>query len=309
MALHEQVLSVMARRAANGGPPPETDAPLEERRAAFVGTWREPGPEMHSVKNLSIAGLEADIPVRIYQPNASQGLPITIMFHGGGFVFGDVDSYDGYARRIANGVGCVVVNVGYRRAPEHPFPAAPEDAYAAVVWAAKNSATIGGDPTRLAVAGDSAGANLSTVTAMMCRDRGGPSLKAQILICPTVQPGFEPSNVPEGTPPIGKDWWWWQYLQDESDPTNPYAAPLIAKNLSDLPPALIITAEYDELCEEGEAYAQRLSSAGIPVEIIRYDGMWHIFHMYPSYIDAASDALETQIRTLRAAFDLDKRIL
>ncbi len=302
MPLHAQVEAAIAKREASVGVAPP-DATLEVHRERFMKTWREPGPDIYSVEDHSIRGPSGPLAIRLFRASDSDALPVLMSFHGGGFVFGGIDAYDGNAKRLAAGADCCVVTVEYRLAPEHQFPAAPEDCYAATKWIADNAADLGLDAARIAVGGDSAGANLSAVVAMMSRDRGGPSLVQQILMVPTMHPDPDLDvEYPEGTPPSGREWWWSQYLGDPADADNPYAAPLSASDLSGLPPALVVTAEYDDLRGEGQAYAERLAAAGIPTEYRSYEGMWHIFHMYPSSIDLGREAVESEIAVLRAAF-------
>lgn len=302
MPLHPQVKAVIAKRDASV-PPPSPDASLAELRERFMDTWRESGPEVASLQDRTIPGPGGPLPIRIYRSSTSEVLPVLMSFHGGGFVFGGVDAYDGNARRLAAGADCCVVTVEYRLAPEHRFPAAPEDCYAATRWVADNAIELGIDPDRIAVGGDSAGANLSTVVAMMARDRGGPPLVLQILMVPTVHPTWdEMMHDPEETPPSGREWWWGQYLNDPTDAANAYAAPLSADDLSGLPPALVVTAEYDDLLGEGHAYAAYLEAAGVPTEYRMYEGMWHIFHMYPSSIDLGREAVDAEIAAMRKAF-------
>ena len=301
MPLHPQVKEAIARREASL-PPPPPDASLAQLRDRFMKTWREDGPEVHSVLDRSIPGPGGPLAIRIYRPTDDRDLPVLMSFHGGGFVFGGIDAYNGNARRLAVGAGCCVVTVEYRLAPENKFPAAPEDCYAATKWVADNASELGIDPGRIAVGGDSAGANLSTVVAMMSRDRGGPPLVLQILMVPTAHPNWDVQMHPEDAPPSGREWWWGQYLRDEADASNPYAAPLAAEDLSGLPPALVVTAEYDDLLGEGHSYAERLQAAGVPTDYRMYEGMWHIFHMYPSTIDAGRVAVDAEIAALRKAF-------
>lgn len=303
MALDPQAVAIIERRTSSGYPPPGTDAPLEARRKYFNDTWREVGPEVGKVENKNIPGPHGEIPIRIYTPSGSGPFPVLMLFHGGGFVFGNIDTYEGNARRICVGANCIVVNVEYRVAPENKFPAAADDCYAATVWVAQNGATINADGSKIATCGDSAGGNLSTVVSMMARDKGGPKICLQVMRCPVTHRNFEPLTVdPEFTPKSSRDWWWKQYLPDESRAKNPYACPMASEDLSGLPPALIITAEYDELRDEGEAYAQRLKDAGVPTTCVRYEGMFHVFHMYPAYIDKAKHALDQEFNMLKEAF-------
>jgi acetyl esterase len=220
--------------------------------------------------------------VRIYTPEGSGPFPLLVFFHGGGWVIGDLDGHDPLCRRLTNLVDCIVVSVDYRLAPEHPFPAAPRDCFAATQWVAQNAAQLQGDPARIAVGGDSAGGNLAAVVAQLARDQGGPALVFQALIYPATDLRMSTASIEEN----GKDylltkedmiWFMQHYMKNEEDKSNPLASPLLAANLSNLPPALVITAEYDPLRDEDEQYGERLKEAGVPVQISRYDGAIHGF--------------------------------
>jgi acetyl esterase len=278
----------LSELAAQMGPPPVPVAAVDDR---FVG------------------GPDARIPVRVYTPAGSAGsraLPVAVCFHGGGFVLGSLDSHDGVARRLANASGCLVVSVGYRLAPEHRFPAAVEDAYEATRWVAAHAPELGGDPGRIAVAGESAGGNLAAVTALLARDRGGPRLAFQLLVYPAVDMEGEyrsRTENGEGYLLSLEDMGWYQgnYLNDRSERTDVRASPLRAATHAGLPPALIITAEYDPLRDEGEAYGQRLSAAGVPVRVSRYEGMVHGFFGMLGLLDRAAEAMEEAGSALRDA--------
>jgi len=305
MAIHPQVKEVLDLRAV--GQPATPPVTVEESRATFNKIWREKGPEVFGVEDRNIPGPAGEIPVRIYWPSAGGPFPVLMEFHGGGFVRGNRDSYDGNCRRLCIGAGCVVVNVEYRVSPENKFPAAPEDCYAATNWVAENASSMNVDPTKMAVGGDSAGGNLSAVVCLMARDRGGPTIVQQLIICPAVHRRFTPLTYDRGQTPGGKsdlppmDASWRHYLRDEADETNPYACPVHA-DLRGLPPALVITAEYDTLRDEGEAFAEKLRKAGVPTVSKRYEGMIHVFHLYPDSIDGGSEALQQEIDILKVAF-------
>ena len=216
----------------------------------------------------------AGIVVRVYAP-ATDGAhrPGIVFLHGGGWVIGDLDSHDGVCRRICNGVDAVVVAVHYRRAPEHKFPAAADDAYDALTWAAANAPDLGIDETRLAVCGDSAGGNLAAAVALMARDRGGPALRFQALVYPVtdvveVADEAYPSRVENGTgyflTTAAMRWYRDQYLADEADAADPYCSPVMATSLAGLPPAYVLTAEYDPLRDEGEHYGAQTGGRGRP---------------------------------------------
>jgi acetyl esterase len=259
-------------------------------RARFVPAARpEPVAE---VCDQTIPGPGGDIPVRIYRPDGS-GLPILVYAHGGGFVFCDLDSHDGLCREIANRVPAVVVSVAYRLAPEHSWPAAADDFYAAAQWAAHNAPSLGGDAGRVAVGGDSAGGNLAAVTALMARDRGGPTLAAQLLLYPVLAADFDTESYRlfgRGyyNPRPAMQWYWDQYVPSKADRAHPYAAPLHAE-LHDLPPAVVVIAGHDPLRDEALAYVAELDAAGVRVTRAQFDGAIHGFMTMPS-LDIAREA-------------------
>lgn len=247
------------------------------------------------------------VPVRIYwPPDSPDDMPLVLFLHGGGFVVCDLDSHDGFARDLCAGTGAVVVSVGYRLAPEHPFPAAVEDAYTALTWTHAQAAALGADPHRLAVAGDSAGGNLAAVLTLLARDRGGPSLRHQLLIYPVTDAARDtPSytrHADDGfLTATAMAWFWAQYLADPSEGAHPHASPLRAPDLSGLPPACVITAEHDPLRDEGEAYAARLAAAGVPVSCHRITGSFHGFISLPQILPAARTAQELAFQSVRTA--------
>ncbi|WP_419997408.1 alpha/beta hydrolase [Streptomyces boninensis] len=253
-----------------------TDAP-EARKILAAGGRAKRGPEVAEATDLRIPGPEGEVPVRVYRPYESGEAPAPIVyFHGGGFVLGDLDLYDATARALAAGSGRPLISVDYRLAPEHPFPAAAEDAYAAVCWAAQQYGTAP------AVAGDSAGGNLAAVCCLLARDRGGPPISRQALIYPQLDPAQDTASYRRNADgcfltAAHLRWFWRQYLPRAGDAADPYAAPLRTRSHADLPPAHIVTAACDPLCDEGEAYAWALSEAGVPVTHRRYDGMFHGF--------------------------------
>jgi acetyl esterase len=257
------------------------------------------------VEDRFIAGPAGDLPVRVYTPEGLGPFPIVVFFHGGGWVLGSLDTHDPLCRALCAGTGCAVVSVGYRRAPEHRFPAASDDALAATRWVAEHAAEIGGDPARIAVAGDSAGGNLSAVTALRIRDEGGPALRGQLLIYPVV--GYHTPPTPSyienaegyGMTREAMVWFWEQYLADGAQATHPHAAPLLAPDLGGLPPALVITAEYDVLRDEGGRYVGRLRAAGVPARLSRYDGVHHLFAELIGILDQAGQARDEMCAWLR----------
>ena len=269
----------------------------------------DPEPVAH-VENRLISGPDGLLAVRIYWPEATPGapLPALVYFHGGGWVICDLDTHDPTCRAITIGVGCAVVSVDYRLAPEHKFPAAAEDAYAATCWVAANAVELDVDPDRIAIGGDSAGGNLTAAVALMARDRHAPELVFQLMVYPVTDitaldtPSYLENADGYFLTMEKMDWYRRQYLTSLADATHPYASPLRAGDLSGLPPALVITAEFDPLRDEGEAYAARLEQSGIPAAATRYDGMFHGFFGLGRVLDAAKQANEEAYAALRDAF-------
>ena len=264
------------------------------------------------MEDRAIPGPGPEIPVRIYTPDGRGPFPLLVWFHGGGWVIGDLETADGTARRLAAQAGCVVVSVDYRLAPEARFPAAPEDCYAAAQWVAGNAGSINADPGRIAVGGDSSGGNLAAVVSLMARDRGGPPLVFQLLVYPVTSRDLDTGSYRQNGDGyvLGRDamkWYWDLYLADDADASNPYAAPLLAKDLSGLPPALVITAEFDPLRDEGEAYAQRLQAAGVTATGSRYGGMMHGFFGMPAFLDKGGQAVAEASAALKEAFSAKQR--
>lgn len=258
-------------------------------------------------ENRAAPGPAGPIPVRLYYPLDRSPCGAAMFFHGGGWVLGNLDSHDSTCRALAAGSGALVISVDYRLAPENKFPAAADDSYAATRWAAENSAALGYPEGRLAVCGDSAGGNLAAVAALMARDGGGPKLRYQLLIYPAFDPAMEaPSHrefAEDGYVLSRADmaWFWNHYLRDVQDGSNPYANPARAKDLSRLPAALVITAGFDPLRDEGEAYAEKLRKAGVPVVTRRFEGLTHGFFNMTSQIDQAKVAQEQTCNALREA--------
>jgi acetyl esterase len=292
-----------------GAAPPLRSLPPAEARQFYRGMRRLAGePEtVHKVENLSIPGPTQTISLRVYTPEGDEPFPILVFFHGGGFVVGDLETHDELCRLLANRAGCIVAAVDYHRAPEYKFPKAIEDAYAATQWLAEHAAEIGADATRMAVGGDSAGGNLAAVVALMARDKGGPPLAYQVLIYPVLDATCSSASYRKDSDGTLLDretmrWFFNHYLTQESDLKNPYLSPLWAKSLKSLPPALVITAQYDLLRDEGEHYAARLREDDVPVTHIRYDGMTHLFFHMTGVVDQARKAVEETSATLRTAF-------
>ena len=276
-----------------------------ERTAAMREMGGDPEP-LARVEDRVIPGPGGDLPVRIYTPEGASGGCI-LYFHGGGWVICNLDTHDGPCRALANLSGSTLISVDYRLAPDAKYPAAAEDCYAATCWASDHATELGIDPVRIAVAGDSAGGNLAAVVAQMARDRGGPALAFQVLVYPVTDRDFSTGSYAEhgdsGDLLSAADmtWYWDQYLESAEQATEPYAAPLQAGDLSGLPAALVITAEYDVLCDEGEAYARALGAAGVPATLSRYDGVFHGFFNMAPMLDKATAAQAQAGAALRAA--------
>lgn len=291
------------------GLPPIHSLSTESARAQMGELLRDEGEPVDRVEDFAIEGPDEPIPMRLYAP-AGEGHPLVVFFHGGGWVLGDVESHDAVCRALSNAADCAVLSVDYRLAPEHPFPAAVEDAYAATEWTAEHAGTINCDPDRIAVAGDSAGGNLAAVVSLMARDRDGPGIAHQSLIYPGVASPvvheFESYEETTGGFMLEAEsieWFLDRYVPDPVDRRNAYFAPLLARDYADLPPATVLTAGFDPLCDEGVEYADRLESAGVPVEYHNYEGMIHGFVNLLGQLDAARDAIETVGEDLRAGFD------
>jgi acetyl esterase len=234
------------------------------------------------MEDRTLSGRGGEFRIRIHTPAGQRPFGGCVYFHGGGWVFGSIDTHDELVRRLVVETGCVFVNVDYPLAPEHKYPVALEDSYLAVQWFVEHARELNVDPARIAVAGDSAGGNLAAVVALMARDRGGPKIAYQALIYPIADCDFERPSYPEN----GKGyfltfreikWFWRQYVESPEQMQEPYASPLRAKSLADLPPAYVLTAKYDPLRDEGRAYAEALQAAGVPTTLREFDGMFHGF--------------------------------
>ncbi len=261
-----------------------------------------------TVMDRQIPGPAGEIPIRIYQPDGISGpCPIVMVFHGGGWVTGDLDSEDVTARGLCRRVGATVISVDYRLAPETRFPGAAEDCYAATQWAMDNATSLNGDASMMAVAGTSAGGNLAAVVSLMSRDCGGPVISHQVLFCPVTDFDFERASCADfaegfGLTAEGMRWFWEQYIGAEEDFHHPYASPLRADSLVGLPDATVIVAECDVLRDEGEAYARRLADAGVDARLTRYEGMIHGFNLQLDLIHAAETAIEEASDRIKDSF-------
>jgi acetyl esterase len=305
--LDPQAEALLNQMAEAGGPPPETVS-VEENRALIAAIAELSGPpeDLARVEEITIPGPAGDIGARVYVPEGDGPFPVLVFFHGGGWVIGTIDTHDVPVRQLAKRVPAVVVSVEYRLAPEHPFPAAPEDCYAATAWVASNIGQYGGDGSRLAVGGDSAGGNLAAVVAQMARERGGPAIAYQLLIYPAVDARMTTASITENGDGYlltkgFMEWFYGHYLPKESDADDPRASPARAESLAGLPPALVLTAEFDPLRDEGEAYAAALRKAGVDATAKRYDGMIHGFMQLGGVMDRTGELIDDCANGLRAA--------
>jgi acetyl esterase len=298
----------------SGAVKPIQDLSPEEARAGAEVTAEElfgPTDPVGAVVDRAIPGPGGPIRVRVYEPpetSSPSPAPVLVYLHGGGWVIGSLDTHDGVGRALAARTPCIVVAVDYRLAPEHPFPAALEDAWAATAWVAEHAASLGGDPGRIAVGGDSAGGNLAAAVAVRARDRGLP-LALQLLVYPVTDYGFDrPSYLAYadgyGLTREAMRWFWTHYLGPDGRDrgSDPEASPLRAGELAGVAPACVLTVEFDPLRDEGEEYADRLAAAGVPVSRTRHDGLIHGCFRMPGTIPEAHALLDGSAAALRAAF-------
>lgn len=285
MALHPEVRQLLDQLAAAQAPA-FSELPPDQGRAAFaqlMGLIPPTDAAIGGTRELAIPTDEGTIGARLYLPaDAAAPPPVLVFFHGGGFVIGDVSTYDHLCRALCAGAQCAVVSVDYRLAPEHPFPAAPDDALAAVRWVARNATDLGIDAGRMAVGGDSAGGNLAAGTAIRLRDEGGPALRAQLLIYPVTDAGDETQSMIDNAEGylltrVDMEWFLGHYVPEGTDLADPRLSPRRAERHDGLPPARVITAAFDPLCDDGRAYADKLEKAGVPVTRSHHDDTIHGF--------------------------------
>jgi acetyl esterase len=260
---------------------------------------------VHSVEHILVPGPESLLTARIYRPSEDISLPLLLYFHGGGFVLGSLNAYDSSCRSLANSAHCIVLSLAYRQAPEHPFPAAHEDAFAAYRWALRNAAALGADPYRIAVAGESAGGNLAAAVCLMAKSRGIRQPIHQLLVYPIADNRLDTDSYQEhaSAKPLNRAmmrWFWKHYLGE--NPGNEYSCPLRSQELSGLAPATIITAEIDPLRSEGEHYADRLRSYDVPVHSRRFVGVTHEFFGLGSVVNEGKEAVKEAANELTRAF-------
>jgi acetyl esterase len=275
----------------SGGFELSPDSDPQELRALYATLAAPQTIEVAQVEDRTIPGPGGEIPIRVYCPDGDGPKPAIVYYHGGGWVIGGLNTHDGTCRALANAVDAVVVSVDYRLAPEHPFPAPLDDAFTALVWVHDHAAELGADPSRIAVGGDSAGGNLAAVVAHLARDAGGPAICFQLLIYPVTDHEFDSVSMNDNAEGyfLTRDamrWFYSHYLNDAAEGADPRVSPARASDLSGLPPAFVITAEFDPLRDQGRAYAAAMHTAGTPVAGQTYDGMFHGFISMVEWIDA-----------------------
>jgi acetyl esterase len=306
MPAHPQVRTFLDLVNAAGGPPMRDIGP-EQAREMFNAMYVlfAPGEDVGSVEDLVVPAEHGGVPARLYRPEGPGPHAALIWLHGGGWVIGDLDTSDATARALCNRSGAAVISLDYRLAPEARFPAAADDCLAAVRWVDEHASDLGIDAGRMAIGGDSAGGNLSAVTALRLRDEGGPALRFQLLVypvtdCTASQPSYE-ENADGYLLTRDTMLWFIDCYVADGDQKHPHVSPLHAEDVSGLPPALVITAELDPLRDEGEAYAARLRDAGVTTELVRYDGEIHGFFAMLGVLDDATAAVDRAGAALRAA--------
>ncbi|MES2901231.1 MAG: alpha/beta hydrolase [Pseudomonadota bacterium] len=310
---------VLDTLASLGGKPIETLTPEEARKQptpagavkkllAQMGKSSAPDPAV-TKKTMSIAGPLGNFPIHVFTPAGAGPFPVMMYYHGGGFVIADTAVYEASPRALAKMANAVIVSVDYHRAPEHKFPAAPNDAYAAYEWVLANAKQINGDATRVAVGGESAGGNLATVVSMMARDKKAAMPVHQLLVYPVVNNDMNTPSYQQhaAAKPLNKPMMEWFFKHYGGDPANPYALPMKATSLAGLPPATVITAEIDPLLSEGKAYADRLRKDGVKVDYKEYKGMAHEFFGMGAVVPAALDAEQYAAKALKSAFMVKKK--
>jgi acetyl esterase len=299
MPVNPQVQALLDELTRQGLPPFEQMSPTQARLVALgFRDMQGESEDVAEVRDILVPGPAGALPVRLYHPAPGTPLPLVVYFHGGGWVIGDIEIVDKPCRALANASQCVVASVNYRISPETKFPGPVDDCYAATKWLAENPKSIGANGRFVAVSGDSAGGNLAAAVSLMARDRGAPAINYQILIYPvtTTAAGNTFASYRDNADgylltKAGMEWFWDHYLASPEDGKNPYASPLQAADLSRLPPAIVITAEFDPLRDEGQAYAKRLKEAGVSVTISHYEGLIHGFFWSAGVLDAGKQLI------------------
>lgn len=313
-----QMQAVLDQLAKLGPKPIETLSPADARKqptpadavaALLKSQGKSTAPEaVGKVENKTFPGPAGPVPIRIYTPAGTGPFPVTLYIHGGGWVIATLDTYDASARALTNAAQAVLVSTHYRQAPEHQFPAAHDDTWAAYEWVLNNAKSLNGDPAKVAVAGESAGGNMAAAIAMTARDRKVQMPAHQLLIYPVANRAFDTPSYQENAnaKPLGKagmQWFFGHYLKSEADGSNPRVSILRATNFKGLPPATVITAQIDPLRSEGEAYARKLQAAGVQVHLQNFDGVAHEFFGMGAVVDKAKQAVQVAGDRLKVAFD------
>ena len=310
MTLDPDAAAILERVREAGVPPWHTLPPVEGRRVYRERALllADPPIPVGSVWDDVIPTPAGPLGTRAYRPAGGGPHPILLYLHGGGWVLGDLDTHDAVCRRLSLAADCLVVSLDYRLAPEHPYPAAMDDVVAAMRWLAAHGSDLGGDPTRLAIGGDSAGGTLAAGAVLRLRDEGGPPVALQALVYPATEPRFELPSFHENAEgylltTADVAWFWDQYLGgDEAATTDPYACPGVGTDLTRLPAAVVITAEFDPLRDDGDGYAERLRAAGVPVTARCFPGMIHGFVALPIEIPAGREAIDLIASAAREAW-------
>lgn len=308
MPLEAVTASILSQMAEEGGPGLHQLA-VTESRAMYRELQSElPRVEVYAVEDMTVDGPLGAIPVRVYRPSDGPA-PLHVFFHGGGWVIGDLETHDADCREICVGAACIVVAVDYRLAPEHPFPAGLEDCYAVACWASSNFADLGALSGPISIGGDSAGGNLAAAVALMSRDRNGPEIALQLLLYPVTSARMDTASFRDNgdgymLSRAMMTWFWDHYCPELAERNNPLVSPLLATDLSGLPPALVMTAEFDPLRDEGEAYAERMAEAGVVVQVRRFDGLIHGFFSQVAVVEAAREGVDLAVNALRKAHNV-----
>ncbi|WP_342246690.1 alpha/beta hydrolase [Pseudomonas sp. OTU5201] len=308
MSLDPQIAAVLQQ--FSGMPQPDYSQldPVQYRQFSDNLMPPMPGERLFEVRNLRLAGAEGELDARLYRPEDREDLPLLVFFHGGGFVIGNLDTHDNLCRSLARLTGAVVVSVGYRLAPEHRFPAAPHDCYRATCDLVERARELGFDASRLALAGDSAGANLAIAVSRLAQIRKGPRIASQCLFYPATDARCESASQREFAEGYfltreQMQWFWRQYLPRAEQGDDALASPLRAEELAGLPPTTVFSAEYDPLRDEGEAFARRLEQAGVKTRLERCAGMIHGFISMAAFVSGAQAVLESAAADLRHALN------
>ncbi|WAG80212.1 alpha/beta hydrolase [Metapseudomonas furukawaii] len=308
MSLDPQIATVLQQFSSMPQPDYSQLDPQQYRQFCDTLMPPMPGEAVFEVRNLRLAGAECELDARLYRPEDRHDLPLLVFFHGGGFVIGNLDTHDNLCRSLARLTGAVVVSVAYRLAPEHRFPAAPHDCYRATCDLVERARELGFDASRLALAGDSAGANLAIAVSRLAQIRKGPRIACQCLFYPAVDARCDSASQQEFAEGYfltreQMQWFWRQYLPRPEQVDDPLASPLRAEDLAGLPPTTLFSAEYDPLRDEGEAFARRLQRSGVKTRLERCAGMVHGFVSMAAFVDGARGVLESAAADLRHALN------